>query len=86
MHNEVTNETTAVLYIYRTTVECWYNEGVSIRDGLVAYKRGDYIKAVKWYRLAVAHGNAEAQFNLGYMYDKGKALRKTTQKQSNGID
>jgi uncharacterized protein len=48
-----------------------------LEDGLAAYKRDDYIKAVKWYRLAAALGNANAQFNLGYLYDKGKTLFRT---------
>jgi uncharacterized protein len=32
----------------------------------------DYRQAVKWYRLAAAHGNELAQVNLGLMYSKGR--------------
>ena len=30
-------------------------------------------------------GNAQAQYNLGVMYDNGRGVRKTMPKQSNGI-
>ncbi len=43
-------------------------------DGLAAYKRGDYIKAVKWYRLTAAQGNANAQYNLGLKYANGQGF------------
>jgi hypothetical protein len=40
-------------------------------EGLAAYNRGDYATALKeWRPLAVA-GNADAQFNLGVMYERG---------------
>ena len=34
----------------------------------------DYVEAVKWYRKAAEQGNAEAQYNLGVMYYKGKGI------------
>lgn len=34
-------------------------------DGIAAHKRGEYVEAVKWFRLAAA------QYNLGLMYDNG---------------
>ena len=34
-------------------------------------KTKDYTEAVKWYRKSAEKGNANGQFNLGYMYDKG---------------
>ena len=34
----------------------------------------DDAEAVKWYRLAAEQGYAEAQTNLGVMYDKGKGV------------
>ncbi len=34
----------------------------------------DYPEAAKWYRLAAAQGDNLAQFNLGYMYDKGQGV------------
>lgn len=34
----------------------------------------DYVEAVKWYRLAAAQGNADAQLNLGVMYGTGQGV------------
>jgi TPR repeat protein len=31
----------------------------------------DKVESVKWYRLAAAQGDAEAQFNLGVIYSEG---------------
>ena len=31
-------------------------------------------EAVKWYRLSAEQGYAEAQFNLGFMYDNGEGV------------
>ena len=43
-------------------------------DGLAAYVKQDYAAAVKWFRLAANQGNAEAQFNLGVMYEQGQGV------------
>ena len=37
-------------------------------------------EAVKWYRKAADQGNAQAQFSLGVMYDKGGASYRTIRK------
>ena len=34
----------------------------------------DYAEAVKWYRLAADQGYADAQNNLGVMYDQGQGV------------
>ena len=34
----------------------------------------DYAEDVKWYRLAAEQGIADAQTNLGYMYEKGQGV------------
>ncbi len=34
----------------------------------------DYAKAVEWYRKAAEQGYADAQYNLGHMYDKGEGV------------
>ena len=44
-------------------------------DGVAAYERGDYAKAVELFRKAAEQGNADAQFNLGQMYDQGKGVK-----------
>ncbi len=44
-------------------------------DGVAAYERGDYAKAVELFRKAAEQGDAYAQYNLGQMYDKGKGVK-----------
>ena len=39
--------------------------------GLEAYKRGDYAAALREWRPLAEQGHAQAQFNLGYIYDLG---------------
>jgi TPR repeat protein len=45
-------------------------------DASAAYRQGDYAQAVKWYRLAADQGDADAQFNLGFMYASGQGVPK----------
>ena len=42
--------------------------------GLEAYKRGDYATALKEWRPLAEQGDADAQFNLGVMYDNGRGV------------
>ncbi len=39
--------------------------------GVAAYKRGDYVTALREWRPLAKQGNANAQYNLGLMYRKG---------------
>ena len=39
-----------------------------------AYGNGDYATALRLYRPLADKGNAEAQYNLGFMYDKGQGV------------
>ena len=39
-----------------------------------AYAAGEYAEAVKWYRLAAEQGDADAQTNLGVMYENGNGV------------
>ncbi len=34
----------------------------------------NYVESIKWYTLAAEQGNANAQFNLGYMYCNGQGV------------
>ena len=45
-------------------------------DGYDAYQRGDYKTAVMWYRKSANQGFANAQYNLGVMYDTGQGVLK----------
>jgi len=40
-------------------------------DGMAAYERGDYATAFKEWRPLAEQGHADAQSNLGVMYDQG---------------
>lgn len=42
--------------------------------GYDAYERGDYSGAFRLWRPLAEAGNAEAQYNIGYMYDYGEGL------------
>ncbi|MCP4827986.1 MAG: sel1 repeat family protein, partial [Proteobacteria bacterium] len=43
-----------------------YNKSLGVSE--------DYAEAVKWYRLAADQGYADAQCNLGVMYDNGQGV------------
>ena len=43
-------------------------------DGWAAYQRGDYATALRFFRPLAEKGNADAQFNLGYMYNRGRGV------------
>ena len=45
-------------------------------DGADAYEKGDYKTAIKHWELLAEHGNADAQYNLGFMYENGIGLKK----------
>lgn len=51
--------------------------GVKYHQGLGVAK--DYPKALKWYRLSAAQGNAMAQHNLGVMYRNGQGVTQNHQ-------
>ena len=43
-------------------------------EGLAAHNRGDYDTALREWGTLAEQGNANAQFNLGLMYEKGKGV------------
>ena len=45
-------------------------------EGKAAYKRGDYAMAFKEFKAAADQGNANAQYDLGLMYQKGQGVPK----------
>jgi TPR repeat protein len=49
----------------------WADARSDLAKGGAAYDAGDYAEAVKWWRKAAEQGDAEAQYNLGYMYGNG---------------
>ena len=42
--------------------------------GVDAYQAGDYATALKEFRLLAEQGDADAQFNLGVMYEDGQGV------------
>ena len=43
-------------------------------DGQSAYERGDYATAFRLWRPLAEHGDVEAQYNLGVMYETGRGV------------
>ena len=43
-------------------------------DGVAAYERKDYFTAAKLMRVAADQGDADAQFNIGMMYEDGQGV------------
>ena len=43
-------------------------------EGLAAYNRGDYATAFEEWLTVAEHGDAGAQYNLGFMYDHGQGV------------
>ena len=43
-------------------------------EGVVAYNRGDYATAIREWRPLAKQGVADAQYNLGVMYRKGRGV------------
>lgn len=44
------------------------------------YEQGNHAKAFEWYTKAAHQGDADAQYNLGRMYDNGHGVRQDDQK------
>jgi hypothetical protein len=43
-------------------------------DGVAAFKRGDYVTALRLFRPLATRGDAKAQYNLGVMYRDGQGV------------
>ena len=52
----------------------WADARSDLDKGFKADKASNYAIAAKWYRKAAEQGDADAQFNLGVMYRKGKGV------------
>ena len=48
----------------------------TLEDGKLAYDNNDYIKAFKIYEELASNGNANAQYALGMMHQKGDGVKK----------
>ncbi|MBH1971825.1 sel1 repeat family protein [Moraxellaceae bacterium AER2_44_116] len=45
-------------------------------EGIVAYQKGDYVSALREFNSSARLGNVAAQYNLGFMYAKGRGVEK----------
>jgi TPR repeat protein len=45
-----------------------------LEDATAAYQRGDYATTLRLLRPLADQGNVVAQYNLGFMYDRGKGV------------
>ncbi len=61
---------TAVLML---SFACGVNAGV-FEDGFAAIERGDYAAAYRLWKPLAEQGDADAQYNLGFMYGNGKGV------------
>ena len=48
----------------------------NFEKGLEAYDRADYQTALKLWKMEAEQGNANAQYNLGFLYDNGQGVKK----------
>ena len=45
-----------------------------LEKGLAAYESGDYVTALREWKLLAEQGDADAQLNLGVMYEDGEGV------------
>jgi uncharacterized protein len=45
-----------------------------VDEGVVAYDQGNYVTALREFRIAALNGDARAQYNLGVMYRTGNGV------------
>ena len=48
----------------------WADDHAQFQQGYTAYQAGNYAQALRLWQPLAQKGNAEAQYNLGLMYDK----------------
>lgn len=63
-----------VLVIVLTAARSLYAQ--DLKEGLAAYKRGDYATAIEQWRPLAENGHSGAQYNLGFNYVQGKGVEK----------
>ena len=51
--------------------------GPDFNKGVAAYESGDFATALREWRPLAEQGVADAQYNLGVMYDKGEGVHRT---------
>ena len=69
-----------VVVVVLVGLSAFQNVWGGYREGLNAYRRGDYSTALKEFKLLAEKGNAAAQLELGRMYEDGKGVIKSVEK------
>ena len=59
---------TIAMFLIISCVTAW---AADLKKGYAAYNSGDYVTALSEWKPLAEQGNAEAQYNLGVMYDNG---------------
>ncbi len=54
----------------------WSSREATVSDCTTNYFNKNYIKASRWCHQAAEQGNVEAQFALGFMYERGRGVNK----------
>jgi len=65
------------LLIFLLASSAWAGD---VEDAGAAFDKKDYATAIQKYKAAGIKGNAEAQFMVGGMYDKGIGIKKNYEK------
>jgi TPR repeat protein len=67
---------TATLYLTLTILlgSMGMSASADLQKGYTAYKSGDYATVMREWTPLAEQGNADAQYNLGVMYDNGRGV------------
>lgn len=67
----------SALFLFSVSlISGWADEHTAFRDGLEAYQKKDYAKALRLWRSLAKKGHAKAQYNLGILYFQGSGVPK----------
>jgi TPR repeat protein len=68
------NKYLAILLLTLSTLSLGTPAYADFQEGLDAYKRNDYATAFKEWKPLAEQGDANAQYNLGLLYDNGQGF------------
>ncbi|KAI9011763.1 hypothetical protein DFJ74DRAFT_684590 [Hyaloraphidium curvatum] len=60
--------------LYRDVAEFEDSEDAQMGLGLIASEREDFSEAARWFRKAADQGHAQAAYNLGSLYERGRGV------------
>lgn len=62
-----------------TAAPAWADNTTQFEQAAAAYQAGNYNQAFRLWQLLAQQGDAEAQYNLGVMYEKGQGVEQNYQ-------